>query len=276
MDMLPLFGAVVAASLLGSLHCVGMCGPLVAFVIGTPEGGTERVTSGQARLQAAYHLSRGTGYVLLGVAAGTAGHLVDIAGVLAGLQPLAAGLAGATLALAGCAMLARHFGWRVPGLGLPEPLARRLRSVQQRALKLPPLGRALAIGASTTLLPCGWLYAFAVTAAGTGSPALGALVMLAFWLGTVPLLSALGAGVRSFAGALGPRAQPLASVALIAAGLFTLSGRVSLDSLAMARAVESNGTTAPDAVPDPGSALPCCDDDASESEGLSDGDHTSD
>ena len=228
MEMLPLFGAVVVASLLGSLHCVGMCGPLVAFVIGTPEGGAAKPTAGQARLQAAYHLSRGMGYLLLGLAAGTAGHLVDIAGVLAGLQPLAAGLAGATLALAGCAMLAQHFGWRVPGLGLPEPLARRLRSLQQRALRLPPLGRALAIGATTTLLPCGWLYAFAVLAAGTGGPWSGMWVMTAFWAGTVPVMLGLGLSLQWLTAPLRRRLPVVTAVVLIVVGLLWLVGRTTM------------------------------------------------
>ncbi|MEM6568836.1 MAG: sulfite exporter TauE/SafE family protein [Planctomycetota bacterium] len=256
MEALTLFGAVVVASLLGSLHCAGMCGPLVAFVVGPPaaEGGRG---AGQVRLQAAYHLSRGFGYVALGLAAGAAGRLADVAGVLAGLQPLAAALAGATLAAAGLVMLLGHFGRRIPEIGLPGPLARALRGLQQRAFRLPPTARAFAIGATTTLLPCGWLYAFAVAAAGTGQPALGALVMAAFWLGTFPVLSALGAGVRRLSGALGARLRPVASLVLIAAGVVTLSGRVGLDSLAIAQSVESRDAAAA-SLPEASEPMPCC------------------
>ncbi|MEM9382726.1 MAG: sulfite exporter TauE/SafE family protein [Planctomycetota bacterium] len=53
MEALTLFGAVVVASLLGSLHCAGMCGPLVAFVVGPPAADGSG-PAGQVRLQAAY------------------------------------------------------------------------------------------------------------------------------------------------------------------------------------------------------------------------------
>ncbi|MEM6673547.1 MAG: sulfite exporter TauE/SafE family protein [Planctomycetota bacterium] len=249
--MLPAFAAVVVASLLGSLHCAGMCGPLAAFAIGGSGGRA-------VKLHAAYHLSRGLGYALLGVAAGTAGRLVDLAGVLAGLQPLAAALAGATLAVVGLAILVRHLGGRIPHFELPERLAGPLRRLQQRAFRLPPTARAVAIGATTTLLPCGWLYAFAVTAAGTASPLLGGLVMVAFWLGTLPVLSAVGAGVRGIAGRLGPRLRPVAGLFLVAAGLATLSGRIGLDSVAIASSAQSAALHAPADVPDPEATPACC------------------
>ena len=61
--------------------------------------------------------------------------------------------------------------------------ARVNRLVRER----PPVARALLLGLFSTLLPCGWLYAFAVLAAGTGGPWTGMLVMAAFWAGTVPV-----------------------------------------------------------------------------------------
>jgi len=76
------------------------------------------------------------------------------------------------------------------------------------------------------LLPCAWLYAFVATAAGTGSPVRGALVMAFFWAGTVPALAAIGVLAR---GALGPlsRRLPLVTASLlVVVGLLTLGQRL--------------------------------------------------
>jgi sulfite exporter TauE/SafE len=252
-----LLPAVFAASLVGSMHCVGMCGPLLAVALGaerTPDGNQgSRPTVTQ--LQLAYHGARGLGYAVLGALAGAAGQLVDLGGALAGLQPIAASLAAATLLVTGVAILARQRGWRVPHFGLPGPLSRGLRSVQRRALKMPPMFRALGIGASTALLPCGWLYAFAAVAAGTAHPVAGALVMTAFFAGSVPLLSALGFGVHRARAVLSPRWRSAFSVALIALGLWALTGRSQLDSIGLLQSA-SAGTQ--QELPSGADAPACC------------------
>jgi len=274
--MTTLLLAILAASLVGSLHCAGMCGPFLAFVVGAgarADGAPGRAASdaprpsaSALRLQLAYHLARGVGYTLLGAAAGAAGHFVDLAGALSGLRPLAAVLAGATLVILGLVTLARLFGWstllargplaRMTRAGLPGGAARLLRSAQARALRLPPTTRALAIGATTTLLPCGWLYAFAVTAAGTGAPLSGMLVMAVFWAGTLPVLVSLGAAVRGATRVFGPRLRAVTSAALVALGLFTLAGRLELEPLALARTAEAQH--AGSAVPAPDTPPACC------------------
>ncbi len=124
-------------------------------------------------------------------------------------------------------------------------------------LKLQPTQRALAIGLLTTLLPCGWLYAFALTAAGTGSPIYGAVVMAVFWVGTLPVLVSLGASVQLALGVLGKRLPVLCAMALIAVGLMTIGGRMGLEPAALAQAIEG---ASPDgaSVPDPSELPPCC------------------
>lgn len=260
---------VFAASLVGSLHCAGMCGPLIAFVIG---GGSGTDKKGSLRLQLGYHGSRGVAYTALGLALGLAGHLLDIAGVLAGLAPLAAILAGVTLIACGVALVARHLGAGIPKAHVPAPIKAAIQGLQARALKLPPMTRALSIGATSALLPCGWLYAFAVTAAGTGEPLLGALVMCSFWLGTVPILAALGLGIQGLQGALAPHLRFAASLALITLGAWTLLGRAQLDAGKIARAVQSSkgaqGTTQVEGAPGIEGAMPCCE---AEAEGDAEG-----
>ena len=82
-----------------------------------------------------------------------------------------------------------------------------------------------SMGRLTALLPCGWLYAFVLTAAGTGNSWSGVAVMAAFWAGTVPALLAVGLGVRLFAHPLARRAPALTAWLLVAIGVTTLAGR---------------------------------------------------
>jgi len=255
--MLTLFAAVLTASLLGSAHCAGMCGAFVAFAVGTPDR-TPRWAA-----NAAYNLGRLATYLTLGAVAGMLGAALDLGGSMLGLQRLAAAAAGAIMLAFGLIAVLRHAGVRVPRAPLPAFLARLARAGHARAFEMTPLARAATVGLITTLLPCGWLYAFVITSAGTAHPLWGAATMAAFWLGTLPVLAALGFGIQSLAGPL-RRHMPLAtSVLLVAVGLWTLLGRMTAPAMAAAprpptsiedasRSVESLG--------DPDKHCPLCDD----------------
>ncbi|MDX2145945.1 MAG: sulfite exporter TauE/SafE family protein [Planctomycetota bacterium] len=248
--MLELFAAVFLASVLGSVHCLGMCGPFAALASAgsgscssrqKPRSGVARVeltlggrrTASALHAAIAYNVGRAMTYLSLGALAGGLGAGLNLAAdELLGVQRGATVIAGAGLLFFGVVALARLAGVRWPGLPLPKSVARAASLGHQRAQRLPPTLRALAIGLLTTLIPCGWLYAFVITAAGTASPLLGLLTMGAFWLGTLPAMLLLGAGVRSLASILGASASrhvPLVTaLALIAVGVFTLSRRIEI------------------------------------------------
>lgn len=249
--MTALIVGVFLASLLGSLHCAGMCGAFLAIAVNGIGADRPR----QAPLQIAYHGGRLVTYTFLGVAAGAAGHLLDLTSTLAGVRPVAAALAGATLLAFGLFSLLRIYGVAPAHLPVPMFMQRAVRAGHRRAFDRPPVVRAALIGLLTTLLPCGWLYAFVVTAAGTASPWRGGLTMAVFWLGTLPVMIALGATVRQFTGTLG-RCLPTATcVALMALGLFTLVNRARLEPAAIAHRFDA----APAAVPAAQSPKQCCD-----------------
>ena len=129
---------------------------------------------------------------------------------------------------------------------------------------MPPIARATIIGLLTTLLPCGWLYAFVITAAGTAHPALGALTMAAFWLGTLPVMISLGIGVQRLSGALRSRLPLLTSLLIVAVGLYTIAGRLTLPAMALSTDDETVPTTTAEAIEHVKSLdtekLPCCHD----------------
>jgi uncharacterized protein len=221
---------VLVASLVGSIHCAAMCGGFVCVYAGvsTPRG----LATLPAHL--AYNGGRLLSYVALGVVAGTIGARVDDLGRFAGLGRGAAVLAGTLMVVWALGIIAAAIGVRVPGTLAPDWAKRRLGAALAAMRHRPPVARAAVTGLLTTLLPCGWLYTFVVTAGGTASALNGAGVMVAFWLGTVPVLLALGSGAQRL---LGPVARrlPLASAALVLVlGLLSIAGRVHPPAMHMA------------------------------------------
>lgn len=222
--MSELLPTVLLASFVGSLHCIGMCGPLLGFVAGAT---ANRRQAGWAH--AGYHLGRLVTYTGLGAVAGSVGAAVDVAGRSQGLSRGAATVAGGLILVWGAALLLQTMGW------LPT-LAQRLhpssgertpwfRTTLVRIGKKPPVWRSALMGLASTLLPCGWLYGFAVVAAGTGHPATGAAVMATFWLGGVPALLGAGWGMKRAAGLLGPRLGWVMPALLMGLGLMTVLQR---------------------------------------------------
>jgi sulfite exporter TauE/SafE len=255
--MTALVAAVFVASLLGSLHCAGMCGGFLAFAVGAGATPAPR----RWRLQAAYHLGRLTTYTILGALAGGLGAAIDLGASAVGLQRAAAALAGAMMVTFGVVTILRLSGVRVPKLPLPLFLRKAVERGHRVAFRLSPARRALAVGLLTTLLPCGWLYAFAITAAGTANPVRGAATMAVFWLGTLPVMVSLGAGVQAAAGALGRRLPVVTCSVLVIVGLFTLAQRVvEPPALAqMSGAVPADDQAAVDRVNTLDSReMPCC------------------
>ena len=257
--MTALVAAVFVASLVGSLHCAGMCGGLVAFYAGGAAGagsGTGAARGGWAA-HAAYSLGRLIVYAAIGALAGTLGAALDgIGGTLAGVQRIAAVVAGLFIAAWGVYSLLIALGFAVPRLPVPaavsRPVARGIRAVAGQPAAL----RGLVVGLLTGLLPCGWLWAFAATAAGTGSAARGALVMAVFWTGTLPVMLALGAGVQTLAGPLRRHVPAITAVALIVVGLFAVVTRGSVAEAAQKALAHPATAVTADAVP--GGTPPCC------------------
>lgn len=229
--MTALVVAVFLASLLGSTHCAGMCGAFVVLAVSSMESNASRLM-----LNAAYNIGRLLTYITLGGVAGAVGASIDLGTSLVGLQKGAAVLAGAFMVIFGVTTLLRLKGIKWPFRAAGSVADDSRTGVMQHlallthraALHLPPLPSAVAIGMLTTLLPCGWLYAFVVTAAGTGSPSLGAGLMAVFWLGTLPMMVTLGASASILTGRLRQHLPVMTSTVVVIVGLWTAISRVPL------------------------------------------------
>jgi hypothetical protein len=220
--MIALALTVLGASLLGSLHCAAMCGGFVAFYAGdSPRRG------GAIAGHFSYNAGRILAYATLGALGGALGAALDLGGAQVGLHRVAAIVAGALITLWGIATLLGALGLRTlriePHHALGRLVGRGVALVARRELRT----RAFVIGLLTGGLPCGWLYAFVVTAAGTGSAAAGAGLMAVFWLGTLPPMVGLGLGLRALAGPLGRRLPAVCALAMIVVGLLAVAGRMA-------------------------------------------------
>ncbi|HEX8877795.1 MAG TPA: sulfite exporter TauE/SafE family protein [Phycisphaerales bacterium] len=220
--MTPLIAGIFVASLLGSLHCAGMCGAFLALAV-TPD---EESRVGKASLHVAYNAGRLCSYTTLGLVAGLVGRSLDLGGEMVGVQRAAA--IGASLIMIGFGLIAvaRAQGYSIRRLHPPRALQAAVQKAYAAAGAWSPLGRAYAIGLLTTALPCGWLYAFVLTAAGTGDPLSGALAMAAFWLGTLPVMAALGVGLQSLFGPMRRHLPMATALLLVIVGVISLAGRV--------------------------------------------------
>jgi sulfite exporter TauE/SafE len=214
-----LYGAVFVASLLGSLHCAGMCGPFAAFAV------LRERRRGSWLLQALYHGGRLGAYLALGGLAGGLGASLDFGASLLGIGRIAGVLAGAMLILLGGRRALALLGVRMPNVSAAVTVGRMLARMQTRVMRMGATARALGTGLCTALLPCGWLYAFVAMAAGTGSTLHGGLLMLVFWSGTVPILAGIGAGVHELLGRMGRWIQVATAVLVIALGVVSIVGR---------------------------------------------------
>lgn len=211
-------GAIFSASLLGSLHCATMCGPFVAAYAGDVSPGVTRSRDAW-KAHLSYQAGRGATYTLVGGALGAAGTVVDLAGEAVGIVRVAAAVSSLFLVLFGLSSLWKARSGRGP---FDQLLRRGLVPLRRKG----PSVRGALLGVLTPLLPCGWLYAFLVVAAGSGSALRGAATMAVFWLGSVPALVGIGEVIARSSGALRRRIPVLSSVLVVLVGLTGLVMRV--------------------------------------------------
>ncbi len=223
--MIALALSVFAASVLGSAHCAAMCG---GFVCAVSAPGRPLAS------QAAWHAGRGLAYLTLGLAAGLVGHGLERVLAPTGLPHLAGVAAGALLVVWGLATLVGALGLRLGPGPDPSPFARVIGSGLRAVRDWPLPARGLAMGALTALLPCGWLWAFVASAAGTAQALGGLVVMFAFWLGTVPLLAAVGLAAGRALDPLRRRLPYVTAGTMIVVGLLTVAGRFRAHDMAHA------------------------------------------
>jgi sulfite exporter TauE/SafE len=193
-------GTAFVAGLVTSLHCAGMCAPLACAIM--PAGRDDRDPQ---LVASAYHLTRLGGYAVLGSLAGGAGRLplTLLGGDILRWLPW--------LLVVFFVAVAFRFDQRWPRVPL---LGRGYAALLARLRGGSRLRAATALGLATPLLPCGPLYFLLSLALLSGSALRGAEMLLAFGLGTVPLLWLAQANFHWLRTRLGPRALSRARTVL--------------------------------------------------------------
>ncbi|MDD0986696.1 sulfite exporter TauE/SafE family protein [Pseudomonas shahriarae] len=217
LDLAPLLVSALILGLLGGGHCLGMCGGLMgALTLAIPPEQRSR----RFRLLLAYNLGRILSYAAAGVLIGLAGWAVAnspaamFMRILAGLLLISMGLYLA--------------GWwsgltRIESLG--RGLWRHIQPFANRLLPVSSLPRALLLGALWGWLPCGLVYSTLLWAASQGNAVDSGLLMLAFGLGTWPVLLATGLAAERVTALLRKRSVRMAGgLLVIVFGIWTLPG----------------------------------------------------
>lgn len=207
--------AAFVAGLVTSLHCVGMCGPLACLL--TPARGAPADAS---TVHAVYQTARLAGYAALGALVGGLG-----AAPAAWLEFPALRLLPWIMA-AYFVAVALRLGERLPRLAL---LSRVQLTLRERLRGRSPLHVAAVMGAATPLLPCGPLYFLVAASSFAGSAPAGAELMLAFGLGTTPLLWLAQANLGRLRARLTPAGLGRARSALAALAALVILWRLRAD-----------------------------------------------
>lgn len=188
MPDVALLASAFVIGLLGGVHCAGMCGGIVgALSFGLPKSGLGR----QFSFQLAYNLGRILSYGLAGLLAGGLGLLLAEHSGLVQAQKILLLTASLFMAMLGLYL----GGWwpsfaKLERLGLP--LWKRLEPLGRGLLPLRSPVQALLLGGLWGWLPCGLVYSSLIWSLSAGGAMQGALLMLAFGLGTLPNLLLMG------------------------------------------------------------------------------------
>lgn len=202
----PLVIAVMFASFAGSSHCMAMCGPVAILL---------KKNKGNIHL---YNLGRLVTYVFLGFVAGTIGKefLNSHYGWVSTISTV---LISTIIIYLGLNLVLK----KNAGLHLPNIYSYLFSNSLQWIFRLNVYIRSLLLGIINGFIPCGWLYVFVLASVTLKSSFMGALLMLFFWVGTVPSLTFLTIISTRVINLLPGNYIRIAGVILILAGLFNLA-----------------------------------------------------
>jgi len=210
--------SIITIAFLGSFgHCVGMCGGIVIAYSSTKvEQGWSKAKQSTSHLL--YSFGRITTYMILGLVFGSIGGVATFSNTANGILWIVAGTA---MILTGLSLLGK-----IKFLTIIEHSISSSKIYQtnfKALLKSQTLLSFFLLGMLNGLLPCGFVYFFAITAASTASPFYGAIVMIIFGISTIPALFSLGFFVGMFKNnSIRNTLVKLSAILVIAFGIYTI------------------------------------------------------
>lgn len=215
-ESLPLLGAALVTGLLGSAHCLGMCGGISGlFAVNATSGSLRR----DLPMAITYNAGRVLSYAVLGATVALVGQ--TIVGAIPRLTAPVRLLSGLLIVLVG---LQVAFNWRAlaPIEKAGAGLWRRVAPAARGLLPVTSAPRALGLGLLWGWLPCGLVYSVLLLAATSANAITGGLVMLAFGLGTMPAMIATGLSASKLSAYMSRRRLG-AGLLIVVLGLATLA-----------------------------------------------------
>lgn len=223
--ILPItLGAALLAGLLGSGHCLGMCGPIAALPgAALPGPGVSKPMRRQVSRTLLYNSGRLLSYATIGALFGGLGRALGSAALIAQWALVLRVGMGIILLLIGLQIvlprlranpLSRSMEW------IGSHFWRRLAPIARRLQPGERTSHLFALGLLWGWLPCGLVYSMLALAAVSGSAINGATTMIAFGIGTLPALVGIGVASRGMSILRRPNTQRVVGAALIASGLW--------------------------------------------------------
>ncbi len=209
---------IATIAFLGSFgHCIGMCGGIV-LAYSAAKIDPARPTYSKAISHLLYSLGRVFTYTLLGSIFGFIGGVATFNHIANGVLLI---FAGVIMLLSGFSLMGflkflTNIEHKFSSSNIYKKNFKSILNSQSKS-------SFFTLGMLNGLLPCGFVYFFAISAASSGSAFYGALVMFVFGLATIPAMFSMGF-LASLAKAIKFRKTMmiLSSIAIIAYGLFTL------------------------------------------------------
>lgn len=210
----------LAFGFFGSVHCVGMCGPLALSLPGSRKDRWHYV--GERLI---YNLGRAVTYTLLGGVVGALGVLAALTGVQ---QWVSIGIGAVMILGATVPWVSRQVSaleqWPAQFLGT---VLQPIQSLYERG----GAGAMLVVGLLNGLLPCGFVYAALATAVTAGDVGTSMTFMAAFGLGTIPAMFGVSVAGRLVSAAWRRRLYKLVPLGLIVVGALLIVRGLALGSM---------------------------------------------
>ena len=217
-------GAASLSGLLGGAHCAAMCGGIATgFSVTAQRSGVATARRSIAPALEA-NLARIGGYVIAGAIAGGLGHGIVGVARMDGLATALRMLVGLVLIVVALRLFDRRGRLSALG-GAGARMWAWLRPLQQRMLPADSRAKRIGLAVLWGWLPCGLVYSTLLWSASQGNALDSALLMLAFGLGTWPVLLATGLAAERVTALLRKRSVRMAGgLLVILFGIWTLPG----------------------------------------------------
>ena len=233
------YGMLFVIGLVTSVHCVAMCGGINLSQCIPQAAAEEPGNLAALRPSFLYNLGRVISYTVVGAIVGALGSVISLTGAFKGVVQL---LAGVFMVIMGLNMLGVFPFLRKLTPRMPKAFARKIN--KQKAGSNSPL----YVGLLNGLMPCGPLQAMQLYALSTASPLTGALSMMLFSLGTVPLMFGLGALSSILSKKFTRTVMTVGAMLVVVLGMSMFTQGWSLSGLSLP---ELAPQSAPDSVPNP-------------------------